>query len=113
GVLHVQHVHGPAAQLARERDGDAHERRVWQRQLHTEVRPAPLETLDRRALGHVERIAVALINAGQRLDQIGDVGLVAGEARADRVRVNGDVQTQSSKFKVQGSKFKIWLDIEP
>ena len=101
GELHVQKIDGPAAQLRRERHGDAHERRVRERAAHGEVGPAARVALDRRALRHVERVQVLAVDLRQRLDEVRGVGLVPGQPGADRVRVYRDVQQTSSRSRAR------------
>jgi len=56
------------------------------------VRPAILKTLDGGLLCDVERIAIACVGFGERLNQISDVAFVTGKVSADRVCINCDVQ---------------------
>ena len=92
GELDVQEVNRAATQFDGERERDANEGRVRQSPAHGDMRPAPRETLDRRPLRDIERIAIHRTERGQCFDQIRDVSLVAGQTSADRVGVNRDVQ---------------------
>jgi hypothetical protein len=92
GVLDVQEVYGPPPQFRREREGDAHQRRVRERAAHPDVRPAPVEALERLLLRHVDAVTVLRADFGQRLDEVRRVSLVPRQPRPDRVRVNRDVQ---------------------
>jgi hypothetical protein len=90
GVLDMQYIDRMAAQLAGKCQGDANQRRVRQRLLDLEVRPAIFKPLDSCPFGYEERVEIPLIDSGQSLDQVDSVTFIAAQLRSDGMSIDCD-----------------------
>jgi hypothetical protein len=90
GVLHVQYIDGMASQLAGKCQRDSDQRRVRQRLLDREVRPAISKPLDCCPFCYKESVKIGLIDPGQSLDQVDGVTFIAAQLRSDGMSIDCD-----------------------
>jgi hypothetical protein len=79
-----------ASQLAGKCQRDADQRRVRQRLLDREVRPAIFKPLDSCPFGYEQRVEVGLIDSGESLDQVDGVTFIAAQLRSDGMSIDCD-----------------------
>jgi hypothetical protein len=65
-----------------------------------DVGPSIRETLDSLLFCHVKSVAIDAVDIGERLYQVSRIGLVSSETGANRMSINGNVQTKQLPGKI-------------